>query len=180
MRPSKLQHEESSLYSLSLQIHHDIVVIARRESRTISDSLQRHALRLVEHVAASTGMTPSRSQTRSIDYAKLALVKLAAVLDAAACEEASSAERRERTLMSLRRLESELSPSLATPTPRPARREPSTGVRDTQLRRRERRAPKPSYGTVHDLGDVGHSQGAESHPFAEPSEIERSVPSGTA
>jgi hypothetical protein len=118
MRTPSLSHEES-LYLFTLKAYRTVVTLAHSDCRILNSHLRRHALRLLEHVAASQRARGPRSRNRSLDYAKLSLAKLGAVIDAIWCEREYADEPREKVRGLLRRLELELdsaSTLVATPT----------------------------------------------------------------
>jgi hypothetical protein len=73
------------LYPLARDAYREAANLMRSDSRVLNDELRRHALRAFEHCTVASDPVSVRRGAQSLRYAKMALLKLVAVLDAAEC-----------------------------------------------------------------------------------------------
>ena len=114
MNVEALRHEGSSVYQLALAAYGAAIGLGRTDSRVLNRAIRKNGLKCLEHCAAA-GDAPSPLQcAQSLRFAKRALLKWFATIDAIACEELVGvkllAKAREAFTRLLRELDSGLQP----------------------------------------------------------------------
>jgi hypothetical protein len=92
MHDETLRHESSFLYQAALNAYRSAIGLGRTDSRVLNRAIRRNGLKCLEHCATASDAESPRQCAQSLRFAKQALLKWFATVDAIACEELASAK----------------------------------------------------------------------------------------
>jgi len=92
MNAHTLRHESSSLYQVALDAYRSAIRLGRTDSRVLNGAIRRNALKFLQHCAGASDPASPFQSAQSLRFAKMALLKCFATVDAIACEELVSAK----------------------------------------------------------------------------------------